>query len=773
MYKISTVILLLLLISTLSLARSLVNYVDPFNGTSKSRRMLYPGPSMPFGMVKLSPDSQGNAWCGGYEYTIGSISGFSHIHSWAMGGLSVMPVVGSLKTYQGEVDSPTGYLWTAGYLSRFLKETEKASVGYYSVELMDCNVKVELTSTSRAGMMRLTYPESEQSYIIFDFLFPIEDNFKALKAEARKVSNQEIEGYIEQYGDYAKEYTVHFVARFNKPFVSMGSWQAHDYTGDDPRYGDDWKKERDIKQDIEAFTGEDDCGVFVRFKTENDEQILVQAGISLVSIEQARLNLKTEMDPFEWNFDKVVQNARNTWNKLLGKIEVKGGSDIDRKKFYTILYRTYCVRTIWSDVNGKYTDMFEKTRQIHPPADAVYGCDAFWVVQWNLHPLWTLMTPDIANSWVNSLLEIYDKGGWLPKGPTGIEYSSVMVASHEISLIVSAYQKGIRNFNVKKAWEAIKHVQTTPGRKHESGGHVGNRNLASYMELGYVPDEEGPVSTTMEYAYDDWCVAQMAKALGKEEDYQYFIKRVQNYRNAYDAGSSYIRQKHRNGDWVQDWDPLHSHGTWYGAGYVEGTAWQYTFFVPHDVQGMIRLLGRKRFNDRLEEGFARNYVNVGNQPNMQAPFLFNFSGKPWLTQKYSRQLMNTQFSADPYIGWKGEEDQGQMSSLLVLSTMGLFQMDGGYSVKPYYEISSPLFDEVTLHLDKKYYPGESFIIRALNNSPENIYIQSARLNGKPLNKPWLYHSELVKGGVLVLHMGNEPNPNWGSDENATLPSNGK
>ena len=757
MRKIVFLFFISIAMTTWCIAEDPIDYVDPFIGTSNSRWMLYPGPSMPFGMVKLSPDNQGNAWCGGYEYTIGSISGFSHIHSWAMGGLSIMPTVGALKTYPGEVDSPTGHLWTSGYRSRYLKKDEKASVGYYSVDLFDSHIKVELTTTTRAGMMRLTYPESRNARIIFDFQFPIEDNFRVIKAEATRVSDTEIEGYIQQYGDYAKEYTVHFVTRFSKPFKSMGSWQAHAYTGNDPRYGDDWKEKRDIKNGIQKFSGENDCGIFVSFSTDENERVSVQTGISLVSVEQARLNLKQEMDKFNWDFDAVVANAQETWNDLLGMIEVTGGKEVDKRKFYTSLYRAYCARTIWSDVNGYYKDMYERTRKLNPPADAIYGSDAFWGAQWNLHPLWTLMTPKIANSWVNSLLAIYDDGGWLPKGPTGIEYSSVMVASHEISLIVSAYQKGIRDYNIDKAWEAIRHIQTTPGTEHESGGHVGNRNLASYMELGYVPNEEGPISNTMEYAYDDWCVAQLAKALGKNDDYNYFIERSQNYHHAFDSETGYIRQRHRDGRWVEEWDPLHSHGTWYGAGYVEGTAWHYTFFVPHDVEGMVRLLGRERFNERLEEGFEKGYVNVGNQPNMQAPFLFNFSGKPWLTQKYSHRLMSTEFSADPYIGWNGEEDQGQMSAFLVLSAIGLFQMDGGCSIMPYYEISSPLFDEIVLNLDDTYYSGVTFSIKAVNRNKHNIYIQTATLNGRVLKGPWIYHSELVKGGELILEMGPRPN----------------
>ena len=733
-----------------------VDYVNVFMGTSNSRWMMFPGPARPFGMVKLSPDNQSNVWCGGYEYTVHSISGFSHIHSWAMGGLSVMPTTGDVKTFPGPSDGPFKNMWTAGYRSRIKKSTEKGKPGYYKVNLFDYDIDVELTSTTRCGYLRLTYPESKNANLLFNFNFDYEENEpEMLGAYIRRVSDTEIEGYIKQKSSFADKYTVHFVARFDKPMKKFRSWENEKFEGNN-LYGINWQKKTNFyKQAEKKLQGE--CGAVVTFETSEDETIEVQTGISLVSIEQARLNLNEEMNQYDWDFSQVVDNSQEVWNDLIGQIEVEGGTREDRIKFYTCLYRAYCSRTQWNDVNGKYVDMCEKEQQLEPPADAIYGCDAFWGSQWNLNPLWTMLTPDYANSWVNSLLEIYNKGGWLPKGPTGIEYSSVMVASHEISLIVSAFQKGIRNFDIDKAYEAIKHVQTTPGQEHECGGHVGNRNLESYLKYGYVPNQEGPVSNTMEYAYDDWCVSQLAKALGKDKDYRTFYDRSQNYKNAFDKETRYIRQKNRDGSWVEKWSPLENHGTWYGSGYVEGTAWHYTFFVPHDLPGMQKLVGEDLFLERLLEGFEKNYINIGNQPNMQAPYLFNYTQEPWHTQKYIRKLMQTEFTADPYIGWAGEEDQGQMSAFFALSAMGLFEMKGGCSVEPYYDIGSPLFDKITIHLDDEYYSGKDFVIIAENNSPENIYIQDARLNGEKLDKPLIYHKDLIKGGKLELIMGNKPN----------------
>jgi len=740
--------------------RQPVDWVDPMLGTSSSRWMLYPGPSMPFGMVKLSPDNQRHCWKAGYEYLIENIAGFSHIHSWTMGGVLTMPTVGELKTVPGPESDPD-----KGYRSRFRHDTEVASPGYYAVTLDDYGIRVELTTTTRAGFQRYTFPKTEMARILFDLLFPTEYNFSVRDAHIKKVSGTEIEGYSKQQGQSGakwNDYTVHFVARFSKPFDSFGGW-----IGDKIFYATD------------ELSGKGDIGAFVNYSTSEGEVIKVQTGISLVSVEQARLNLETEMSEFGWDFDAARTHARQTWNGLLGRIEVEGGSYDQKIKFYTNLYRSYCARTIWSDVNGKYVDMYESVQQLEDPDSPVYGCDAFWNTFWNLNQLWTLITPEIANKWVKSLLEIYDRGGWLAKGPTGIEYSSIMVASHEIALIVSAYQKGIRNFGVEKAYEAMKYIQMEPGRPHKGGGYVGNRQLKSYKELGYVPVEKGPVSNTLEYAYDDWCVGQMAKALGKQQDYEYFNNRAGNYRNAFDASVGYMRQRHENGLWVKNFSPSS------GSGFVEGNSEQFTWFAPHDVQGLINLIGNEEFNRRLNADFEKSRphnfnatgdrmadfpINHGNQPNMQAAYLFNYSGAPWLTQLWAREIMARYYGTGPIDGYPGDEDQGQMGAWYVMSAMGLFEMNGGAATKPIYEIGSPIFDRAIIHLDTRYYAGKTFIIEAKNNSKDNMYIQSATLNGKPLRKPWFYHSQLVCGGKLVLQMGPEPNKNWGSRPEDAPPS---
>lgn len=745
-------------------AKQPVDYADPLLGTSESRWMLNPGATLPFGMVQLSPDNQGDVWKSGYEYTLNNVGGFSHIHSWTMSGLSIMPTVGVLNTRMGPADGPTTG-WTTGYRSRVDKATEKASPGYYAVKLLNGNILTELTSTTRAGFFRFSYPEAAETNILVDLEFFAENTPEILEAHITKVSDQEIEGYSKQKWSW-NEYTVHFVVRFNKKIEDFGGWNG-----------------KDIKKNIKELKGKGDIGAYAHFNVKGGDQILMQTGISLVSTEQARLNLTTEMNPFNWDFDAAKNSARKVWNDLLGKIEVEGGSEENMKKFYTNLYRSYVARTTWSDVNGKYIDVCEQERQASP-GSVVYGCDAFWNTFWNLNQLWTLVNPDLASSWVKSFIEMYKHGGWLPKGPAGIEYSGIMEASHEIALIVSAYQKGIRDFNVDTAFQAMVHEQSVAGVNHKCGGFAGNKFFNSYMQLGYVPDEEGQVSNTLEYAFDDWCVAQMAKSLGKKKEYESFIKRAGNYKNVFDTQTKYIRTKHRDGSWVKDWSP-YCCTSFEGSGYLEGNGWQYSFFNPHDVQGILNLMGKDEFNNRLNEGFEKSSkfsfnadadlydlvpINHGNQPNMQAAYLFNYSGKPWLTQKWAREIMSKYYGSTPIHGWLGDEDEGQMGAWFVMSAMGLFETEGGTSAKPFYEIGSPLFEKITIHLDPKYYKGKTFVIEAKNTSDTNRYIQSAKLDGRILSRPWFYHSDLVDGGTLSLEMGAQPNEKWGSGAGDAPPS---
>lgn len=765
---------LILCITVIHAQKRKTDFVDPMIGTQDSRWILFPGPSLPFGMVKLSPDNQELGWKAGYDYSINNIAGFSHVHSWTMAGVLTMPTTGTLKTQPGTERHPEN-----GYRSHFSHVNEKASPGYYSVFLDDYDIKAELTTTMRTGFQRYSFPENDSSRILIDLQFPSEYGFEIFYTQITKVSDNEIEGVSYQQSlrkaNY-NEYILHFVMRFNKPFKSFNGWVKEDVY-------------RNVSSVSSGF-GHKDVGAFVEFETSDGEEIMVQTGISLVSTAQARLNLEMELDSYNWDFDSVVRDAENIWEELLGKIDVEGGTEDNKIKFYTNLYRAYVGRTTWNDVNGKYIDMYEKEQTLPEGTPTIYGSDGFWITIWNLNQLWPLITPEITSDWIKSFLEIYNKGGWLPKGPTGIEYSGIMVASHQIAFIIGAYMKGIRDFNIEIAYEACYKLQTEPGGPHKAGGVVGNRHLEDYMKYGYVPEETGPVSNTLEYAYDDWSLGQFAKTLEKDQDFKYFTKRSFNYKNVYDPDVKYMRRKYKDGSWVEDFSPF-GQVTFLDQGYVEGNAWQFTYFVPHDLAGLIDLMGKDEFNNRLEEGFKVSQphrfnsenlgsnslegmgilpVNHGNQPNMQAAYLFNYSGKPWLTQKWVREIMDLYYGTGPADGWLGDEDQGQMGAWFVMSAMGLFEMDGGAAVKPIYEIGSPLFEKITIHLDNRYYPGREFVIEAKNTSSENPYIQSATLNGGALKKPWFYHDELVNGGKLSLVMSPEPNTEWGSRPEDAPPS---
>ncbi len=739
--------------------KELADYVSPLLGTSSSRWMLPPGPTLPFGMVKLSPDNtdEGEYALGaGYEYKINSISGFSHVHSWMMSSMSTMPTTGKLKIAVGTAANPD-----AGYRSRIDNKNTKASAGYYSTILDDYNIKVELTATTRGGFQRYTFPKTDSARILFDLKFTEEEPSTIVGASIKRVSNTEIEGYVMREAGEWNEYVVHFVARFNRPFTKMGGWKGTTIS----------QESNEI-----SITDDMDIGAFLNFDVQENQEVLMQTAISYVSIEQARLNLTTEMDGFDWSFDAAHQNARKIWNDLLGKIKVEGGKETDKVKFYTGLYRAYSSKTIYSDVNGKYIDACENVQQVDPKEFKVYGADAFWGSFWNLNQVWSLVSPDKSEKWVKSLLELYDKDGWLHDAPGGLEYASIMVAAHQIPFIVNVWQKGIRGFDGEKAFKAMKEIQMNPGKPHECGGYAGNRNLETYLKNGFVPANEGPVSNTLEYAYDDWCVAQMAKSLDKKEDYNYFMERSQYYRNVFDPSTKYIRPKYAGGPWLEDFSMVKGAGDSghdFGFGskaYVESNAWQFSWFVPHDLKGLIDLMGKEEFNKRLEEGFENSrpyftsdFVNIGNQPNMEAPWLFNYAGKPWLTQYWVREVLDNYFGTDPVDGYHGDEDQGQMGSWFVMSAMGLFQMDGGASVEPVYELSGPIFEKITIKLDQNYYKGKEFVIEAKNSSSKNRYIQSATLNGKVLDKFWFKHADLVKGGKLVLEMGAEPNKEWAID----------
>ena len=737
------------------------DWVDVFIGTSNSRWMLGPYATAPFGMIQLGPDNQGYVWMGGYDYAINSISGFSHIHAWTMAGLRMMPTTTDLVFEDRPVDA--AYKGGgAGYHSRINKETEKASPGYYSVYLYDHEVSAEMTVTTRCGFQKYTFPAKDESRILIDLLIPAEYRYTVKDAQIKKVSDTEIEGFAHCQigGNTWNEYTLNFVLKFNTPFNSFNGWN-----------------EGKLQKNIDLISGKNDIGAYVTWRTDSGDVVMVKSGISLVSIDQARLNLNTELDGFGWNFNAVKNKTREAWDKLLSKVKVEGGTEEDKIKFYTNLYRCYAAKQTWNDVDGKYMDPCEKVQQM-PEGQDIYGGDSFWNSFWDLNTTWSLVSPDIMENYIETQLELFRKNGWTSVGPTGIEYTGIMEVSHEIAMIVGAYQKGIRHYNIDEAFQAVRHTVTEQGKKLlPCSGLAGNEFLDVYVKKGFVPFEIDAASRTMDYAFDDFCVAQMAKALGKKNDYNYLIKRSENWKNIYNQDLKYIVPKDSSGQWMKDYNPFS------GKHFVEGNGWQYTLYVPHDIPGLIKMTGKELFNSRLEEGFEKSashrfaahafdryqpeaveyYINMGNQVNMQSPFLFNYSGKPWLTQKYTRAILDTYYGSTPYHGWEGDEDEGQMGAWFVNAAMGIFEMEGGCGTVPMVNLTSPLFNKITVKLDSRYYKGSEFVIEARNNSKDNIYIQSATLNNKPLDSVRIKFKDIVDGGTLVLIMGPEPNMEWGKN----------
>jgi predicted alpha-1,2-mannosidase len=736
------------------------NYADTKMGTAHSRWMIAPGSWMPFSMVKLSPDNQNSGWQAGYDPIFETIGGFSHIHEWTMAGLLLMPVNGLLVTDVGDEKNPD-----EGCRSRLNTETEEAPIGYYKAELTDYDIVAELTSTTRCGFQRYTFPEDrEGNRVLIDLRISAEYDYNLEKVYIEQVNATRIEGYSHQIspntwaGGVSQEYIVHFVVEFDQPIKQLGFWTEEGRTGN---------------VTVLEKKNPKDAGAFVEFDTKKNQTVQVRSGIWYVSIENAAKNLETEITkPFGWDFEAVRQHHVDTWNDIFERVKISTNDYREKRRFYTNMYRALCSRNIFSDVDGKWVDADEKIRQLDDPESPALGCDAFWNTFWNLNQFWNLVTPEWSNRWVNSQLAMYDAGGWLAKGPAGMEYIPVMVAEHEIPLIVSAYQMGIRNFNAEKAFEAAKNMQTTPARE-TGGGFAGNRDLIPYLEYKYVPHDKGRFSNTMEYFFDDWTVSQFAKALGKEADYNTFLKRGYYWKNAIDNEIGFARMKDSNGNWLPDFDPYQSGRNHH---YVEGNAWQLTFFVPQDVPALAEAIGKERFIERLDWGFEESYklrfngkrdqywdypVAQGNQQSMHFAFLFNWVGKPWLTQKWSRAITDRYYGHGLANAYLGDEDQGQMSAWFIMAALGLFQTDGGCRVEPVYEIASPLFPKVELDLGRQFGRGEKFIIEARNASRLNKYVQSAILNGKNLNDFKFPASELLKGGKLELLMGPNPNKNWG------------
>ena len=744
------------------------DYVDTRIGTAHSRWMIAPGPWMPFSMVKLSPDNQNKGWQGGYQPSIESLACMSHIHEWTMAGLGTMPTNGKLQINVGDEAKPD-----EGYRSRIDKQSEKAPLGYYSVRLTDTDILLEASATTRASMQRYTFPTDKDGRVMIDLKIEAEYDYQLIDVEMVQVGTNRIEGRSHQLtksvwsNDDHQDYTLCFVMEFSAPIKRTGFWR-----NDSVFQGNTLK----------ASTPSD-AVMFVEFDTKKYPTVSLRTGISFVSVENAAMNLETEISqPFGWNLQAIVDNQKKTWNEILSRVEIKTKDTKEKVRFYTNLYRSMC-RNCYNDVNGDWMAPDETVHRLkNSDDDYALGCDAFWNTFWNLNQVWNLITPEWSARWVRSQLALYDACGWLAKGPAGMEYIPVMVAEHEIPQMVSAWQMGIHDFDPQHALEAMVHQQTTPATK-VGGGFAGNRDLVPYMKHHYVPADKGRFSNSLEYSFDDWTVAQMALSLRNDSVYKTFAERGRWWMNAINPKNGYAHLRNADGKFVEPFDPFR---TGSNRHYVEGNAWQLSYFVPQDPRKLIEIKGTENFVERLNKGFQisekwryntpnEQYwdypVCHGNQQSMHFAFLFNWAEHPWLTQKWTRSIIDRYYGYGQANAYLGDEDQGQMSAWFVMAAMGLFQTDGGCSATPIYELTTPIYDKIIIHLNGQYGRGKKFTIKAKGAS-KNKYIKSATLNGKPLTRPtspgrkpftqttspsgkphFQFHfpaSELLKGGTLKI-----------------------
>ncbi len=727
--------LLLMNVSSQAQQGDFTKYVDPMIGTG-GHGHVFPGPMMPFGMVQLSPDEEttGWDWCSGYNYSSKTIMGFSHTHLSGTGAMDYgdilfMPTVGKVRVVPGTDDNPS-----QGYRSWFSHSTEKAAPGYYSVVLDRYNIKVELTATDRCGMHKYVFPASDSSNVIIDLQHGIGNI--CTDGWVRIVGDRWVEGMRRSHG-WASDRYVYFVAEFSRPFEKFGT-----AAGDNITSGS-----RDAKGDsVKAY---------VTFTTTKGEAILVRVGISAVSLDGAKANLAAEMPGFD--FTKYREAAHNAWNKALGKIQVEGGTHSEKVTFYSALYHTMMDPNLFEDVDGKYYGMDHK---IHTARGFTnYTVFSLWDVFRAEFPLMSIIEPQRYDNIVKSIIQEYKEDGLLPVWPLAGNETYTMIGYPSVPVIFDAYMKGFRNFNVDTAFAAMKH-----------SAELDWQGLRYYKQRGYIPadKEDASVSKTMEYAYDDWCIAQMAKKLGKMDDYRQFNQRSLFYQNVFDSSTGFVRGKLADGRWITPFDPFAATGQ-----YTEANAWQYTFFVPQDIGGLIKLFGGKeKFADRLDSMFnaptelaGRPDPDItgmigqdaqGDEQSHHVGYLYDYAGQPWKTQNIVRKIMSVLYT-DSVDGLCGNDDCGQMSAWYVFSALGFYPVTPGQNT---YAIGSPLFTKATIDLGN----GKKFVFEADGASDTGKYIQSASLDGRPYDHPYIEQAELAKGGVLRLKMSDMPNKNWGTEE---------
>ncbi|MBX9189544.1 glycoside hydrolase family 92 protein [Bacteroides sp. K03] len=726
-----------------STSQDYTDFVNPFIGTG-GHGHTYPGAVVPNGMIQPSPDTRIYQWdaCSGYYYNDSTINGFSHTHLSGTGcgdygDVLLMPTVGKQDYHAMGSESQQ-----MAYASAFSHQNETAQPGYYSVVLDRYNVKAELTATKRAAIHRYTFPQSDESGFILDLDYSLQRQ-KNEEMELEVISDTEICGRKKTVY-WAFDQYINFYAKFSKPFT---------YT-----------MVTDSMVLDEGGPLLPTAKVLLHFNTKAGEEVYVKVGISAVDVEGARKNVEAEIP--EWDFNGVRKAARASWNNYLAKIDIDTDNKDQKTMFYTALYHTGMQPNLFTDVDGRYLGMDLKAHQgsVNEPMYTVFS---LWDTFRAYHPLMTIIDPDLNEAFIRSLIQKQREGGVFPMWELAGNYTGTMIGYHAVPVIVDAYMKGYHNFDVNEAYKACLRVAEydTAGIKCPPLVLPHLMPQAKYWKnkIGYVPcdkDNEA-VAKALEYAYNDWCISAFAESLGDAANHEKYAKFAEGYKTYFDPSTRFMRGLDSKGNWRTPFNPRSS--THRNDDYCEGTAWQWTWFVPHQIDGLVELMGgREGFISKLDSLFTVSSVLEGentsadisgligqyahgNEPSHHIIHMYNYVGQPYRTQELVDSVLQTLYFNDPD-GLSGNEDCGQMSAWYILNAMGFYQVCPG---KPVYSIGRPLFNKATVNLKD----GKKFTVIAKNNSRENKYIQSIVLNGKPLDEPFFTHQDIVDGGTLELTMG--------------------
>ena len=737
---------------------NLVQYVNPVIGTQRMGH-VYPGATVPFGMVQLSPDTdtvpyetEGHynpdvyKYCAGYQYDDKTIVGFSHTHFSGtghsdLGDFLIMPTVGKLQLNPGTADDPK-----SGFRSAFSHKNEVTEADYYKVKLDDDNIIAELTTTARVGFHQYTFPKTDSAHVILDLMSGIY-NYpdKNVWTFIRVVNDSLITGYRQTSG-WARTRTLYFAMQFSKPFIEYGS---KDFSKKEP-YRGFWGK-FDQRKNFPALAARQ-LRMYFNFKTNEGEKIKIKFALSPVSQENALNNMDVETP--DWNFEKIKEKGQNLWNKELNKIVITAGEN-EKINFYTAMYHAFINPTVYMDENGDYKGL---DQNIHKAKGFTnYTTFSLWDTYRALHPLFNIIQPKRNGDMIKSMLAHYNQSvmHMLPIWSNSANENWCMTGYHSVAVIADAVVKGNTPFDANKALDAC--VTTAHHRSYDG--------IGLYEDMGYIPvDKNGTgTSTTLEYAYDDWAIAQMAKKLNRMDIYKEFIKRSENYKNVFNPSVGFMSGRLSDGSFKKDFDPLSTSG----QGFIEGNSWNYSLFVPQDPASLIQLMGgKKKFTHYLDtlftmhlpdkffaeteditrDGIIGGYVH-GNEPSHHIAYLYNWTDQPWKTQETVRMILKNQYhiGAD---GLGGNDDTGQMSAWYIFSTIGFYPVAPG---SPVYQIGSPAVKAAILHLEN----GKTFSIEAKNQSDKNVYVEKIELNGKRLNRLYITHSEIINGGKMVFFMSDK------------------